>query len=380
LDFRGARGTYVVLDATEINRDWFLRGPDFEFLRFLISEAGLRAAIPESVVAETVANQKRELHRARKQLEKAKLSLRRVAGRDVDLGPDFVTTGDYAELLTARLEILDIETLGLPDTSHAEVVRRATERVPPFDQSGSGYRDTLVWLSCLELAAAGETVFLVSQDKDFAGGDHGLATPLAEELAELPGSVTLVRHLGPWLLHLAPWDDVTSLKEALVVARDEVVATWFAPWDMFEDPRFTAHELGLPPSTQIHDVEYAGSGDMIIKRLGSTRLDDGSHRVTYEFPIEFSVEMSLPTEDARSEGLLTQDGDPSGVESISTVIPLVGQMTVIHDHTQEWPYEYESFDFRPVRSATASAADTEQLSLPIDSDESGDDSVREDGL
>ena len=378
MDFSSARGRYVVLDATEINRDWFLSGPEFELLRFLISEAGIRAVVPASVRSESIANHNREYQRARKQLQKAQASVRRVAGGGIDLGPEIPEDRDYEARLAARLEILDINILALPETAHAEIVERSTQRRPPFDQTGSGYRDTLVWMSCLELAAAGETVFLVSQDKDFAGSDLSLAEPLAEEVAGLPGSITLVRHLGSWLLHLVPWDDVTTLKEALVVARDEVVATWFAPWDIFEAPDFTNAELGLPPNAEVHEVTYAGSGNRIIERMGETRLEDGSFRVVYTFPIEFAVEMTLPAEDARAEGYITtQEGNPSGTETISTSVPMAGQMTVIHDNAAEFPFFYESFDFQPLNGRPhdpASELVVGQLSIPLEADEpDGDD-------
>ena len=372
MDFHTIRGTYIVLDATEIHRDWFLSGPEFEFLRFLINEAGIRAVVPASVLVESIANQNREYQRARKQLQKAHAGLRRVAGRGIDSGPDVSEDSNYESLLPARLEILDIEILPLPETAHAEIVERCTQRRPPFDQTGSGYRDTLVWMSCLELASAGEAVFLVSQDKDFAGSDLSLAEPLAEEVARLPGSVTLVRNLGSWLLHLAPWEDVTSLKEALVVARDEVVATWFAPWDIFEAPDFTNSELGLPPKAEIQHVTYAGSGDRTIQRIGNSRLEDGTFRVLYRFPIEFEVEMTLSTEDARAEGYIAQNGSLSGTETITTSVPMVGQMTVIHDDSEEFPFFYESFDFQPAgtRPYAPASNSTDELGLQPEADAS----------
>ena len=229
MDFKSARGVYVVLDATEIHRDWFLVGLEFQLLRFLIREAGIRAVVPTSVLMEVVANHDREYARARRQLTKVAEGLWRAAGRGALPAPQLPDQSTYQEQLVERLENLGIEFLPWPETPHEEIVKRATERRPPFDEAGSGYRDTLVWMSCLAFAGAGRTVFLVSQDRDFAGRDLDLAGALIKEVTDLSGSVTLVRHLGAWLLTLVPWGDVGDLKEAAANARDEEVASSSPP-------------------------------------------------------------------------------------------------------------------------------------------------------
>jgi PIN domain len=273
----------------------------------------------------------------------------RVAGRGALPAPQLPDQSTYQEQLVERPENLGIEFLPWPETPHEEIVKRATERRPPFDEAGSGYRDTLVWMSCLALAGAGRTVFLVSQDRDFAGRDLDLAGALIKEVTDLSGSVTLVRHLGAWLLTLVPWGDVGDLKEAAANARDEEVASIFAPWDIFEGQDFTRAELGLPPSAVIDEINYYGSDGEDLERVSHARKEDGSHKIVYSFPIEFEVRMTLDTDEARAEGYTAHEGSLTGRETVRTVIPMIGEMTVIHDegHPDE-PLYYDSFDFRPV--------------------------------
>src|SRR5688572_23403474 len=71
----------VVLDATEIHRDWYLTGLEFQLMRFLISEHILSAVVPESAFVEAVANHEREFQRATKLVLKNLRELRRVTGR-----------------------------------------------------------------------------------------------------------------------------------------------------------------------------------------------------------------------------------------------------------------------------------------------------------
>ncbi|MEK6310901.1 MAG: PIN domain-containing protein [Curtobacterium sp.] len=54
-----------------------------------------------------------------------------------------------------------------PPVAHDDIVRRATQRLRPFDQSGGGYRDTLIWLAILDIVreAPGEEIILLSEDR-----------------------------------------------------------------------------------------------------------------------------------------------------------------------------------------------------------------------
>ena len=59
--------------------------------------------------------------------------------------------------------------------------------------------------------------------------------------------------------------------------------------------------------------------------------------------------MTLDTDEARTEGYIEHEGSLTGRETVRTVIPMIGEMTVIHD--EGMPDErltYDSFNFQPV--------------------------------
>lgn len=370
MDFRSARGAVVVLDATEIARDWYLGGLEYRLLRFLAREAGLQPRVPASVVSEVIANHAREYTKARRAYLKAAAEMRRAGGPAVRLA-DVPKSQDYGAFLRQRLEAAWIEVLDEPSALHQEVVARAVARRPPFDETGTGYRDTLTWLSCLDLAREGERVFLVSQDRDFAGRDLELAPELAGELVGLPGSVNLVRDLREWLTPLSPWRDVTDPREAAALARDEEVASLFAPWDMFEDPRLSAAEFGLPPGATIESVSYHSSEG--LDRVRHSKNADGADLVVYRFTIKFEVELSLRVWEAAEAGLPLErrPADPSEIQRLTTVVPMTGYMTVVHDERDvEAPLYFDLVEFEPgyVYPATAREDDPEQLRLPFGDD------------
>lgn len=106
--------------------------------------------------------------------------------------------------------------LAYPDVQHRHLVERAAQRHPPFDDSGSGYRDALLWESAIELAnETGAHVCLVSADGDFGknGDPEGLNSALRTDRnarVTSPARITRVKAL---------WHGVREhLPEVLVTA------------------------------------------------------------------------------------------------------------------------------------------------------------------
>jgi hypothetical protein len=106
------------------------------------------------------------------------------------------------------LEDLDIEIVEVPQIPLMRLAERATRRQRPCDAKGDGFRDTLNWLTVMQVATEhpDEEIAWVSNDTDFAD-EAGLALhpELADELiaSGLKGQVVLVRELKQLALMLA---------------------------------------------------------------------------------------------------------------------------------------------------------------------------------
>jgi len=57
----------------------------------------------------------------------------------------------YPAQLRARLKEVGVHLRKAPKSPHADLVGRAIERRRPFDENGSGYRDTLHWMIVLDV-------------------------------------------------------------------------------------------------------------------------------------------------------------------------------------------------------------------------------------
>ncbi|TGB45478.1 PIN domain-containing protein [Mycolicibacterium peregrinum] len=269
----------VVLDATELSRDFLCQGLPFQLIEHVDYAVWLHLRVPASVFEEVVANHARRTaqssHLLRKlNVDRGRLGLERLHPKDPS--PDY-----YREYIADRFDRqLGIEILPWPDTSHADLVSRAVSRTPPFDIKGGGYRDSLVWASVLELAEQGKDVALVSADRAFAGSDNTLATALAAEVDPLPGSVELVRDFGAWLLSQLPWQ-AESLKSAVATARINRFYDYFVNSDFQAglEPQFEDLGFGWP----VHEFELIECDWTGLLQAVNTRTSpDGLTLVEYD--------------------------------------------------------------------------------------------------
>lgn len=71
--------------------------------------------------------------------------------------------------------------LPMPSVDHIELVRRAVNRVRPFNEAGAGYRDALIWeVVCIQ-AAQHPVIFVTNNTRDFAE-EGRLASDLEQDL------------------------------------------------------------------------------------------------------------------------------------------------------------------------------------------------------
>ena len=151
----------------------------------------------------------------------------------------------------------------MPEVGAAQLVRRSLERQPPFDAEDRGMRDTLIWLTVLELVRAGDDVVLASGDAK-AFGDRTLGTALAAEARHAAGGsspVTLARSLEQTLdLVVQRTSAAFTTAKAAILDDDEVVSTVIA---------------GLSAGAKSRIVEAAGLfGQGSSEQLAGFRIDE----------------------------------------------------------------------------------------------------------
>ena len=279
----------VVLDTTELRRDWTLAGLTLRLLGHASLQTFIDVRIPAVCIEELVAHHQREVMKADELFRTAARAYRRLGV----VAPEAPFVGDYRRYIEERLdEHLGFEVLPIPDADHADLVRRAVGRIPPFNDKGTGYRDSLVWANVVELATAGADVVLVTADRVFRADDGRLAEPLRREVESLRGRVQVVTELTPWLLENLPWRS-TTVADAVAIAQDEEFAQHFDASDFQDEMQPEAEHLGFdraPYAFRVDDIRWTVG----IERKGSPRSAAGADVVEYDITGDVTFEAVLP--------------------------------------------------------------------------------------
>ena len=182
----------VLLDTTVFSADPLCAKAAWKVLALSAPGWGIRVAVTDVVVAEAVANYCRDVGTLQTGLE-AWTERKRFGDYGLEeassAAKDILSAkiGLYESHLKENLETSSVEILPVAQIPHMELVARATARRRPCDDNGDGYRDTLNWLTVLNVARENpdERIIWVSfNSKDFGASEDSSGTVLHPHLAE----------------------------------------------------------------------------------------------------------------------------------------------------------------------------------------------------
>lgn len=187
----------VVVDANVIIKDPLLRDRKWQVARDAISADRLRLVMPDVARLEAVGGYRRD---RQEKVRQVKSIIRQSTDRAKAAAEGLIQvyleeSNNYESILDDRLREVGFEIPGPSERTHLEIAERAVNRLPPFDESGGGYRDTLLWLTALEQIAEPpfDNLILVSDDGVFTKRMSALAEELQRETA---AELTVVRSIG----------------------------------------------------------------------------------------------------------------------------------------------------------------------------------------
>lgn len=169
----------VVLDTNAVvSRRYRLDGPHVAIMERAILLGALELVVPQIVVEEIRNKHREELLRLQEDVRLRVSKLNLILPSDGQLTFDMpkidMVAEDFTSRFDKRLNELRAVRPGYSDIPHADIVRRDLERRRPFQETGKGYRDALIWETMLRTAAPKTlTVFVTHNSKDFCvDGDH----------------------------------------------------------------------------------------------------------------------------------------------------------------------------------------------------------------
>jgi hypothetical protein len=192
---------HVLLDANAIGVDPPLGKIEHRVMLDAHRSGAIVLVIPHLALRESVGGWKRELTSRLDKLRNARQQLGKLVPSYEWNLPELnrhQAADDLLAELSRALTAAGVEMPGTPQADHEDLIDRALNRRQPFDQSGSGYRDALLWQITRECADQGNDVLLVSNDPAAFAQDRkkgmSLASSLADEIAS-EASVTLIANM-----------------------------------------------------------------------------------------------------------------------------------------------------------------------------------------
>lgn len=183
----------VIFDTNIIFSDFHLKGARIKNLCESVKSTGDTVHIPEVVVDESINKYREKTRECKLKIDRGISDFKRLTGKDVEDNPisdEFILkeSEKYARSFKKQLQELGIKIIPYPSISHQELVKRDLARKKPFQETGKGYRDALIWESVksiceksLSLFENPKIIFVNKNHKDFC--EEGLLHPdLKEDL------------------------------------------------------------------------------------------------------------------------------------------------------------------------------------------------------
>lgn len=324
----------IVLDTNILARSPFLDSGDWNRLYGHTTDWGLSFTVPEVVVMETVNVVRRQWNLELAQFKRiASSSL----GRGLESDPRAVVDAaaerieGYEGSLRSTMEELGIAITPLPTTiDHLDIARRASERQAPYGSAGNGkeehlkdgYRDTLIWLTMLEVAENHPNcdVWFVSDNySDFGGKRESKDT---RDTSDYPLA---------WHPELVPELDSKGLIDRVFYARglgrlEEYLLAKFAPlldaereelWEAVDRIELDRHLilalLAAPVEARAAALPLDTSSATIVSSVRaseSVRITEAARRAANTWTARFNCAVNAAVEVTTSQGDVSVESKP----------------------------------------------------------------------
>jgi PIN domain len=230
--------TTVVIDSNAIvRRDWFLTSEPWRLVSYQSRSEIVDLLVPEIVVRETVGAYGRALRELLAKVEPIDREFTAMKVRAAPPGVDAdACTDEYERELRACLAQANARSPEPPQSlTVLDLADRAIARRRPFNDSGNGFRDAVIWHHVLDaLRPNYQNVAFISDDrKAFYGslaGSKGTIALLADLRAEAEtvnatSSLSVFAFVSDFLIACGTPDPSLMLEVSEIVQREQVQLT-----------------------------------------------------------------------------------------------------------------------------------------------------------
>ncbi len=332
----------IAIDTSIFCADYRMAGSGFCVFLQGIRRIGASCCIPEVVFDELLAKYGQKLHEIANSARQVNQSWRQLAGKAVIAAletTDVETAVDqYRQFLRDRFRDEGFSLLPYPEVPHRALVNRAVNRKRPFRDSGSGYRDALIWASIVSLARSEKNVvFITANSSDFgtsptlhadlqADLETGTSIDLFNALAEFNAARVIpnLQHLDSVLDEIQE-DRFTgfSLRDWIMRSLTDTIndADFGDIFAGLEQDQGSAHisQVRQVRKITVDDVRRLPSEGLLVSANADVTLEISvsTDKEDYWFDYDFNVAFTLTIEDRSfkvTSSALDEIGDPCDVK------------------------------------------------------------------
>lgn len=173
----------IILDTNSIYKDFLLSSPQIRTIEKYLSQINDELLISEVVFEEMVRHFREDYSKAIGSY-KSIIKVSEVLGIELNSMMEIEKAVSlYRDKLQNRIKEIGGKVIQLPNPKIRSLFNRDIHGRKPFDTSGKGFRDTLIWESILEIYLDhSEDILLISNDKGFLTTTDDGGTILHEDL------------------------------------------------------------------------------------------------------------------------------------------------------------------------------------------------------
>ncbi|SIO53996.1 PIN domain-containing protein [Chitinophaga niabensis] len=327
---------FIVIDTNSVNGDLRLKGPAIKKLINKATEQGYKMCFPEVVVAEMEKHFHERIEVALRGLRKSAKTLDELLGVNA-LDERSVKKWEslrekYPKTIKSTIAKFGGLILKEPTISKKEVMLKAVNRKKPFQDSGKGLQDTLIWASILDLSKRyaerpsiiePRIIFVTANHTDFCKSVAlDLHDDLVEELENInvaPVVVKIVKSLDDASSMLLSHVDDIKYKETMAFLTGEsfknselIVELEGKIQEKLPFTQLSNDDIGLSDSFEDPTVDMIHE-DYVFQNVNVEPLSNGEIAVTINVSLTCLLDVFVTKYDAMHleeyEGLSIYDHD-----------------------------------------------------------------------
>ena len=177
----------IVLDTNIFREDFLMNSFKFKILFDFLKKTESKIVVPQIIYQEIDALYRREIEEKISRIEKSRDFLKKILVGGLKQDIELNINGEVKKYFTyfkERLKIGEKNIIPYQDNYLDETVKRALFRIKPCSEKGEEFRDTLLWLTLLDIASSTDdkrVIFISKNVREFASKDGKLDTYLFED-------------------------------------------------------------------------------------------------------------------------------------------------------------------------------------------------------